>query len=111
MATIRVPPKPVRIATARGLFQHLSDEGVERRCVASDVGLKLQLAARNHDGRAVVADGAAQYDTVADLRARGGELYGRLDNTNPRGIDENPIGASVAVLQEFLYSGADTRRH
>jgi hypothetical protein len=48
-----------------GLIQQRVDHGPKTLCVGRDVGVQLELAAGEHDRRAVIADPAGDEDLVA----------------------------------------------
>ena len=62
-----------------GLLQQRVDRRPQRAGVRLDLGLELELVARQHDRRAVLADRARDEDPVAGPQRAGGELGARVD--------------------------------
>ncbi len=97
----RVPHRPD--AGHRG--QQARHQPVQRRGIGFDVRLDVELAAGQHDGGAVIADGPGHDDGVARPGPRRTEDHVPLDQADARGVDVTAVG--LALLDHLGIPGDD----
>jgi hypothetical protein len=68
----------------------------EPGAVGDEVGGERQVAARREDRRAMVAEDAVHQHHVAGADAHGAKVAAGRDHPDPRGGDEDPVGAAAA---------------
>ena len=91
-------------ATARGVEQRV-DRGPQRARVGLDVGVEVELAAREHDRGAVLADRAGDEHPVAG-RARRGDSRAR-GSRRPDAGRADVHAVAVAALDDLGVAGDD----
>ena len=92
-----------------GRVEHRVDRGPQRPRVGLDLGAELELAAGEHDRRAVLADRAADEDAVARAAARPGEsARARVDAADAGRADVHAVG--LAAADDLRVAGDDRRR-
>jgi hypothetical protein len=107
LSTEATPPGGV--AQAAELRPGGVEQGIDRRPQRARVGLdlrgELELAAREHDRRPVLADRAGDEDAVAGAQALRRQRRPRVAPADAGGAQEHPVG--VAALDDLGVAGDD----
>jgi hydrogenase maturation protein HypF len=85
--------------------QQARHQPVQRRGIGGDVRLDVELAAGQHDGDAMIADGPGHDDGVARPGPRRTEDHVPLDEADARGVDVAAVG--LALLDHLGIPGDD----
>src|SRR5687767_14602311 len=86
-------------------IQHRSDQRMQRRRIALDISLELEMFALRHDGHAVVTDGPAEDYLIAGASLIGRDIDGFFDDAEPGRGDKELI--PFAAVDDFGIAGDD----
>ena len=105
---------PPRVAsrmqrTGSGRVQQRVDGGPQRSRVRLDLGVQVELAARQHDRRAVLADASRQQDAVTRAQTGRRELRPRIAAADAGGAHVHAVGVAtldhLGVAGDHLHAG------